>query len=240
ATITVNRNGVTANPAGVSYATSAGTANPGPAVPPFNPQDYVPASGPLSIPGAGTSTSFNITINSDLISEVNETVLLTLSTIVAGPGDNVVITGTNPSTLTIVDDDGGGLVSVSGNITKYTGGGGIENVTVSLFDGVNTFTTTTDAAGFYTFTGIPSGTSLSLTPACVPANPTCNGYVYDASAREYLNVYSSLTGADFIGYLGDNPRDITFVDTVQPSAGANIVVPVTIMSQGTENSADFV
>ncbi|MBL8181931.1 MAG: carboxypeptidase regulatory-like domain-containing protein, partial [Blastocatellia bacterium] len=239
ATITVNRNGATANAAGVSYATSAGTANPGPAGP-FNPIDYVAASGPLSIPGAGTSTTFDITINPDLISEVNETVLLTLSTIVAGPGDNVTIVGTNPSTLTILDDDGGGLVTVSGTITKYTGGGGIENVTVSLFDGVTTVTTTTDAAGNYSFTGVPSGASFSLTPACVPANPTCNGYIYDASAREYLNAYSNVTGADFIGYLGDNPRDITFVDTVQPSAGANIVVPITIMSQGTENSADFV
>ena len=105
ATYSVNENGVTAtitvnldqapgtgNTVSVQYATSNGTATAG--------QDYTAASGTLSFSNAEVSKTFQVTIANDHTHEANETVTLTLSS-----PTSCTITGTNPATLTIIDDD---------------------------------------------------------------------------------------------------------------------------------------
>lgn len=82
-------------PVGVSYATSDGTATAG--------TDYTTASSTLIWANAvATPQTFNILITNDTEVEANETVTITLSTATGG----ATITGTNPVTLTIVDNDG--------------------------------------------------------------------------------------------------------------------------------------
>jgi len=181
----------------------------------------------------GAAKNCTLPIVDDLISEVPETVNL----LVSAPLGGAVIGAQNTSVLTITDNDGGGLINVSGTITKYTGGGGLQNVTVTVFDGVNTFTGLTDSSGNYTVTGITAGSSISVTPSC--SISPCTGYIYDASSREYLSAFSYISGANFVGYLNDNPRDVTVVTTTQPSFGSATTVPITMVSQGTENSMTF-
>jgi uncharacterized repeat protein (TIGR01451 family) len=94
AAITVTLNTASGLPVTVTYATSDGTATAGPS------GDYTAASGALTFPPGATSRVFTVTIINDTLYENNETVLLTLSN-----PTNATITGTNPATLTIVDDD---------------------------------------------------------------------------------------------------------------------------------------
>ncbi len=175
-------------------------------------------------------------ITDDIISEVPETVNLLIS----APLGGATIGAQNTAVLTITDNDGGGVISISGNVTAYTGGAGIVGVTMTLVDGVNPpLTTTTGPGGAYTFSGLPSGGNFNITPTC-PSNPLCVAFeAFDASARQYLGQFSSVTGANFEGYDGDNPRDITFVTTTQPSFGSSTTVPITMVSRGTENSMTF-
>ncbi|MFN2271891.1 MAG: DUF2341 domain-containing protein, partial [Anaerolineae bacterium] len=98
ATITVTLNAAPAVTTTVDYATSDGTAAAG--------LDYVAASGTLTFTPCTSVQTFTVTINDDSIDEVDETINLTLS----GPS-NAVITGTNPVTLTIIDNDPAPTVS---------------------------------------------------------------------------------------------------------------------------------
>ncbi len=92
-TITVQRVGGTTGTASVHWATSDGTATAG--------SDYVAASGDLSwANGDGADKTFTVTVNGDTVYEANETVNLTLSGATGG-----VTGGTNPATLTILNDD---------------------------------------------------------------------------------------------------------------------------------------
>jgi len=97
ATITVNisdaPDGFTAT---VDYATSNGTAESG--------TDYTATNDTLSwTSGQSSPKSFNVSITEDGQQESDETVNLTLSN-----PSNCTITGTNPATLTILDNDSGG------------------------------------------------------------------------------------------------------------------------------------
>jgi hypothetical protein len=78
----------------VQYATSNGTATAG--------SDYTTSSGTLSFPPSQTTLNVSIPILNDAAAEPNETVNLTLSS-----PTNATIGGANPSTLTILDNDGG-------------------------------------------------------------------------------------------------------------------------------------
>ena len=79
----------------MDYATSNGTATAG--------NDYTATSGTLTFPSGVTRRTFAVTINDDALDESDETVILTLSN-----ATNAIIWGTNPQTLTIVDNDGFG------------------------------------------------------------------------------------------------------------------------------------
>jgi CSLREA domain-containing protein len=94
ATITVQRTGSTSGAVSVHYATSDGTATGG--------NDYTAASGDLNwTDGDGADKTFSISVNGDTTYEADETVTLTLS----NPTGGATISGTNPATLTITNDD---------------------------------------------------------------------------------------------------------------------------------------
>jgi CSLREA domain-containing protein len=92
ATITVNLSAPSGRLVEVDYATSDGTATAG--------SDYTAASGTLYFYPGDTSKTFTVPITDDTLDEADETVTLTLSN-----PTNATIGGTNPATLTIVDND---------------------------------------------------------------------------------------------------------------------------------------
>jgi CSLREA domain-containing protein len=92
--ITVSRTGGSNLAVDVTYATSDGTATAG--------EDYVAASGTLHWNNGETGDkTFTITVKGDTVFERDETVNITLS----NPTNGATISGTNPTTLTITNDD---------------------------------------------------------------------------------------------------------------------------------------
>lgn len=90
ATVTVYRAGNT--PVSVNYSTSNGTTASA---------DYAPTSGVLSFNFIEFMKTFTIPIVNDALDEENETITITLS----NPTNGGSIAGTNPVTLTIIDND---------------------------------------------------------------------------------------------------------------------------------------
>jgi hypothetical protein len=94
ATVLVRRSGGFAGAVSLQYATSDGTATAG--------ADYTAASGTLSWPdGDLGDKSFTITLTNDTQNEPDETLIVTLSNVTGG----AALEGTNPLTVTIVNDD---------------------------------------------------------------------------------------------------------------------------------------
>ncbi len=123
--------------------------------------------------------------------------------------------------------------AVSGNIQQYNSPAANTNlagVSVTL-SGDQTGSTTTDSDGNYSFTGLPPGGSYLITPSLA-------GYAFDPISRSYSNVTANVTAANFTGLSGNSPRIIKVVSqNVAP--GAQAVVPISIVSQGDENSLGF-
>ena len=93
AVVTVTLNGAAGGlTVTVGYATSNGTAIAG--------SDYAIISDTLTFTPGVTSRTFVVPITQDELDEYNETIVLTLFS-----ADNATVGGTNPATLTIVDDD---------------------------------------------------------------------------------------------------------------------------------------
>lgn len=221
-------------PVSVRFQTSDGSAT-------LAGGDYIAIDQIVTLAPGTSSVNVPVSLNDDVIAEGSETFTVTLSEAV-----NAGVTGL-PATGTITDSSA--YISISGAITKYTGGGGLANVTVAL-DGTGIApgtTTITDANGLYSFnTGVAVNGDYSVTPTC-PVNPTCVNYVLDPSSREYINQSGNVTNANFVGYIGDNPRDVVIANTFQTpvlpgqptGVGADITVPIQVSSQGNENSLNF-
>lgn len=224
ATITVCRNGVTPNTVTVNYATGNGTATAG--------QDYTAASGILTFAPNDTTQSFTVPITDDIISEgpAPETVNLTLSVLTGG-----AVFGTQTAVLNITDNDGGGFVTISGNIKQYNAPNpntNLPNVTVTLVGGPGG-TTTTDANGNYSFTNLPVGISYQVTPSGL-------GKIYDPIYRNYSSLNININNADFLAYnnLNDVPRKVRVgYSTVLPTQP--VTVPVKLDALGNENGVSF-
>lgn len=208
-------------PVTVRLQTSDGTAT-------LAGSDYVAVDQIVTFAPGTSSVNVPVTLNSDMIAEGTETFTVTLSEAV-----NAGLGGT-PATGTIVDSNA--FVAIGGQITSYPSGPGIAGVTVTL-SGSAAGTTLTDANGFYNFnTGISVVGEYVVTPTCVSP---CVGFIFDPQYREFINPPSNVTNADFIGYNGNNPREIRIVDTAQTTVGANVVVPIRLVAQGNENAVNF-
>ena len=87
----------------VEWATSAGTATPGPG------RDYTEATGTLTFMAGQTARTLHVTVRDDKVKEDDETVTVTLS----NPANASIASGKETATGTIVDDDGSPRILVS-------------------------------------------------------------------------------------------------------------------------------
>ncbi|MBK8150618.1 MAG: DUF2341 domain-containing protein [Acidobacteria bacterium] len=120
------------------------------------------------------------------------------------------------------------LRTISGSIHNSSNAP-VSNVSVSITGGSPS--TTTDASGNYSFADLPAGAGYTITP-------TLAGYVFDPISRSYSNLSGNVTTGNFIGYTGTAPRVIKAISqNVAPVA--QVIVPVTMVSQGTEHGVAF-
>ena len=236
ASITVTRTGGSAQSVSANCSTvSGGTATPN--------VDYTVVTNQTITFADGDTTpkTCSIPINNDLISEADETVNLAL-TLPSGSnsGNNAALGSPNTAVLTIVDNDGGGTITISGNIQKSNAPSpntNLAGVTVTL-SGTNPGATTTDVNGNYSFTRTAGGSYL-ITPSC-PSNSSCVGSnLFDPINRNYNGLVTNVSNANFIGYNSTNiPRNLQVVNSYT-DPGSTVVVPITINSQGNESAISF-
>lgn len=116
-------------------------------------------------------------------------------------------------------------VSISGTVSPTLAG---VNITLG---GDQVGATVTDGAGNYSFTGLAFGGNYLVTPSLA-------GYNFDPINRSYSNVTANVTNANFTRFTGGSPRLISVVSqNVVP--GNQVVVPITMASQGNENAVGF-
>ena len=120
------------------------------------------------------------------------------------------------------------LVSIAGTITN--GSSPLQNVTVTL-SGTQSGSTQTDVNGNYSFSNLPNNGNYLVTP-------TLAGYSFEPVNRNYTNLTTPVTNANFAGSTAGSARLIRVVSqNVAP--GANATVPIEMISQGNENSIGF-
>src|SRR5439155_13663244 len=193
ATITVQRTGGTDGAVSVHYATSDGTATTA-------NNDYDATSGDLNwADGDGTPKTFIVTVHGDTTAEADETVNLTLSAATGG----ATIGGTNPATLTIVNDDTGVSVAVSPVAV-------LEDGATNL---VYTFTRTGVTTGALTVNFAVSGTATFNTDYTQSGAAT-----FDASS-----------GTVSFG-AGDTTKTVTIDPTADTTFEPNETVTLTVTS----------
>ena len=121
--ITVTRTGSTAEAVTVDYATSNGTATAG--------SDYTSTSGTLTFNARESSKTFPVSIANDTYDENDETVNLTLT----NPTGGAVLGSQSSATLTITEDDIGGVLQFSAAAYSVNETGGSIVITVSRSGG---------------------------------------------------------------------------------------------------------
>ncbi|HET7008896.1 MAG TPA: Calx-beta domain-containing protein, partial [Candidatus Binatia bacterium] len=121
--ITVTRTGSTAEAVTVDYATSNGTATAG--------SDYTSTSGTLTFNARESSKTFPVSIANDTYDENDETVNLTLT----NPTGGAVLGSQSSATLTITEDDIGGVLQFSAAAYSVNETGGSITITVSRSGG---------------------------------------------------------------------------------------------------------
>ena len=140
ATVTVARAGGVASGVTVDYATSDDTAEAG--------SDYDTTGGKLTFLAGQISKTLNVPIRRDAFDEANETVNLTLSNATGG----ATLGSPIAATLTIVDDDVGGVLQFRGARVNASEDAGTASVTVTRSGGM---------AGGVTVTCTPSDVSAT-------------------------------------------------------------------------------
>jgi uncharacterized repeat protein (TIGR01451 family) len=202
AVITVTLNAASGLTVMVDYATSDGTA--------IAISDYTTTSGTLTFPPGIITQTFTVPITSDAMDENDETVSLTLSNPV-----NAIITGTNPVTLTILDDDAPLEVQFSSASYSTNEGAGLATITAAL-NTASSLTVTVDyatsdgtaiagndytaASGTLTF---PPGITTQTFPVTIAS---------DAMDENDETVSLTLSNPTNATLGGANPATLTIVD----------------------------
>jgi hypothetical protein len=223
-TITVSRTGITNNAVSVDYG--VGTCNSNATVRCADGSDFTGGTGTLNFAAGDTSKTFTISANADINIESIETLKLILSNATGGAA-----LGT-PSTATVLISDGN--ISISGVVTRTVTGAGVGGVTLSLTgtNSATTITTTTAADGTYSFAGLQSGRNYLVTP-------TLAGNMFEPTERNYVNLMTNVTNANFVAFDGTaNPRTLSVVDGFIAPGGPGFVT-VNLNSQGNENALSF-
>jgi hypothetical protein len=217
------------NTATFGYSNTDGTA--------VAPVDYTQIlPGTLLYQPAETTKPLTVLVNGDLTVEPDETFNVNaVSAVVNGVPVPNGACGTATCALvsgvgTILNDDGF-PISISGTITNFSPAGPLAGVSVSL-TGSTTATTTTNAAGAYSFTGLPSGGNFLVTP-------TMAGKVMSPTTRTYTGITTSQTAANFVAYdTGSIPRTLNVVNAYAVP-GSPVTQNITLTAQSDEASLSF-
>ena len=202
ATITVTLNAAPAVAATVNYATSDGTATA--------PGDYTSTSGTLTFVAGTTVQTFTVAIVDDGIDETDETMSLTLS-----GATNATIGGTNPATLTIIDNDGQPAVSFEVGSYSVGEGAGTATITVTLNApsgrAVNVSFATSDGTATAPADYTSTSGNLVFTPGVTEQTFTV-AIVDDGLDETDETVNLTLSGATHATIGGTNPATLTIID----------------------------
>lgn len=216
ATVTVTRTNGDAGTVSVDYATTnSGTATA------FS--DYTPVANTLIFLDGEVTKTFTVPIVEDQIVENTESVGLILSNPTGGAG-----LGLAGAVINITDNDNGNSLAISGHIKKQDNSP-LANVQVAL-QGTQNLTTTTDANGDYSFTGLTPNGNYTVTPSIL-------GYIFTPINYEHLNLTTSVTNANFTATA--TPSRMVRVVGGDTVAGQAVSAIVEIVAQGDENSVGF-
>lgn len=216
ATVTVTRTNGDAGTISIDYATTnSGTATA------FS--DYTPVANTLIFLDGELQKTFTVQIVEDQIVENTESVGLILSNPTGGAS-----LGLSAAVINITDNDSGNSLAISGHIKKQDNSS-LANVQVVL-QGTQNLTTTTNANGDYSFTGLTPNGNYTVTPSIL-------GYVFTPINYEHLNLTTSVTNANFTASA--TPSRMVRVAGGDTVAGQSVSAIVEIVAQGDENSVGF-
>jgi hypothetical protein len=241
-TIFVQRTGGSGGAVDVSYATSDGTAT-------VAGNDYLASFGTLHWnDGDSADKTFTVTVNGDTTFEPDETINLTLS----GPTGGGIIGGTNPTTLTIQNDDAQPTISI-GDLSQAEGNAGTSSfdfaVTLSnpsdqtitvrytTTDGTATQPSDYSSAGG-TVTFMPGATSEAVS-ASVNGDTTFEG---DETFTVNLDTPTNSTIADGtgLGTLQNDDSQPTIQFALASSSGPESANPVHLAVSLSNDSVETV
>lgn len=187
--------------ASVNYTVTGGTATGGGV-------DYTLANGTFTIPAGSTSGNINMTIINDLIVELNETIIITLSSPV-----NCTL-GTTTFTYTIIDNDSFG----------YTGPGGVgDNTSNMLWLRADLGTsTTTDNATVTTWTD-QSGAGTNASQATAGNRPVFKTSQVNSLPAVRFNGSSSFFNCPSVFPTNSDYSKLTVTKISNSSVNNNII-----------------
>lgn len=125
------------------------------------------------------------------------------------------------------------VISITGNVKHYghDGNTNLAGVTMNIA-GTDSGTTTTDAAGNYTFANLTSGGTWTVTPSM--ANE-----VFDPLTRSVSGATANVAGVDFLAYDWDTNWRNVWVENTHAIAGNSVLVPIKMGAMGGETVATF-
>lgn len=232
ATISVERTGDTSSSLSVNYATSNGSATSG--------SDYNSTSGQLNwSAGDADPKTFSVTIINDTSHEtLQETVTLTLSNAVGGS-----ITGSNPGTLSIVDNDNNAPTVYAGADKMITMSDALPwtpaDLGVARWYDANDASTITHSGGAVSQWNDKSGNSNHATQTNSALRPTTGSRTVNGkNIIEFPNTNSQCLNISAIDVIGKEVWAVFMVDDYTTStsqlllgAGGNVQIGVNSSTQ---------
>ena len=235
-TLTVTRTGGSDGEVSVDFATANGTATSG--------EDYTSNSGTLTFADGETSKTVVITILDDDIDEPNEDFTVGLSNVVGAT------LGNDSATVTIIDDDNPGVLSIASTASVNENDGTVE-VTVTRSGGSDgevsvTFNTADDTAIAGSDYTAQSGQTLTFADGVTSQTisiPILDDMVQESDEDFTISLSSPTGGATLGNSLStvtivddDNPGELNIAATAQVNEDAGTVT-VTVSRVGGSTGA---